>query len=247
MTSIIHMMDSERNVAWIVGGGSGMGRASAVALAASGWRVIVSGRRAGPLEETVELIRTAGGDAVAQPFDVIADDTHAAAERAVAQWGRLDGLVTAAGLNSPQRTWADQPFDVLEAVMQTNLVGTTRVLTAALPALRSTAGVIVVISSYSAWGYQPLAGVAYSASKTALGAIVRTLNTQGAPDGVRACHLCPGDVDTPFVDKRRAVPTAEQRAVMLSPEDIGGTVAWVMNAPKHVRVDELVISPVSQV
>ncbi|MDF2580574.1 MAG: short-chain dehydrogenase [Microbacterium sp.] len=58
------------------------------------------------------------------------------------------------------------------------------------------------------------------------------------------CHLCPGDVDTDFLSLRPEVPDAEARRRMLTPEDIGRTVRFVIDAPPHVRIDELVISPV---
>ena len=89
----------------------------------------------------------------------------------------------------------------------------------------------------------PDAGAAYSASKTALGPLVATLNAQENRHGIRACHLCPGDVDSDFLDRRPTVPGAGERAVMLSPEDVGRAVAFVLTSPPHVVIDELVISP----
>ena len=240
------MTDAAARVAWIVGAGSGMGRAAAEALAASGWRVALSGRRAEALDETAELVRAAGGEALTAPLDVGVDDPAPSVARILAEWGRLDGVVQSAGLNSPQRTWADQSIADVERIMQTNLIGTVRVLDAALPALRETAGVVVVVSSYSGWTFQPAAGVAYGASKTALATLVRSLNAQEAAAGVRACHLCPGDVDSDFLGMRPTVPDAAARSVMLRPEDVGAAIRFVMDAPVHVRVDELVISPVSQ-
>lgn len=240
------MTDAAARVAWIVGAGSGTGRAAAEALAVSGWRVALSGRRADALDATAELVRAAGGEAMTVPLDVAVDDAAPAVERIVAEWGRLDGVVQSAGLNTPRRTWADQSIGDFERIVQTNLVGTARVLDAALPPLRETAGVVVVVSSYSGWMFQPAAGVAYGASKTALATLVRTLNAQEAAAGVRACHLCPGDIDSDFLEMRPTVPDAAARSVMLSPADVGAAIRFVMDAPAHVRIDELVISPVSQ-
>ena len=116
-----------------------------------------------------------------------------------------------------------------------------------LPGLRARGGgQIVVVSSYSAWRFSPHAGVAYTASKTALAAICASLNAQEAGSGIRACHLCPGDVDTDFLALRPQAPDAEARQVMLSPDDVARAVLFVLNSPPHVRIDELVISPVSQ-
>ncbi|SOC89565.1 NADP-dependent 3-hydroxy acid dehydrogenase YdfG [Curtobacterium sp. 314Chir4.1] len=238
---------TEQRVLWITGGGSGMGAASARAAAADGWTVVVSGRRPEALDEVVAAIRADGGSARALPLDVSDDDAVRAARDAVlAEHGRLDGLVLAAGLNVPRRRWDDQSVPDFRAIVDTNLTAVVSVVDAALPALRESGGVVVVVSSYAGWSFQPGAGVAYSASKSALGSVVRTLNQQEAPHGVRATHLCPGDVATDFLDQRPSVPDDAARAVMLQPTDIARTVSFVLGSPAHVRIDELVVSPVSQ-
>ncbi|MGY5765415.1 SDR family oxidoreductase [Brachybacterium sp. DNPG3] len=232
---------------WVTGGGSGMGRASALAAARAGWTVVVSGRRRAALEEVVAAIEADGGRALAIPLD--ARDRTAVAD-AVAQiverCGGLDAAVLSAGLNAPRRRWDDQDLDEVEAIIATNLTAIAVAVDAALPHLRRRGGVVVAISSYAGWSFQPGAGVAYSASKTAVGSLLRTLNQQEAGHGVRACHLCPGDVATDFLDQRPEVPDAEARAVMLDPADVGRAVAFVLDSPPHVRIDELVISPVAQ-
>lgn len=245
MINMVSMTDV--NVVWVSGAGSGMGRAAAVELARGGRRLALSGRRSDALEETAELVRQAGGEALALPLDVGREDAGPVARLIVEQWGRIDALVLAAGLNTPQRMWADQNLAEFEHILQTNTLGVVRLIDAALPSLRESKGVVVVISSYSGWTYSPMAGVAYGASKTALGVVTRSLNTQEAAAGVRACHLCPGDVDSDFLSLRPTVPDAQARAVMLTPADVAAAVRFVVDAPSHVRVDELVISPVSQV
>ncbi|PZE34517.1 SDR family oxidoreductase [Curtobacterium sp. MCPF17_031] len=79
---------------------------------------------------------------------------------------------------------------------------------------------------------------------TNLTAVVQVVDA--AHHGVRATHLCPGDVATDFLDQRPSVPDAAARAVMLTPEDVSRAVGFVLSAPAHVRIDELVLSPVSQ-
>ncbi|MEV7933763.1 MULTISPECIES: SDR family oxidoreductase [unclassified Curtobacterium] len=234
-------------VLWTTGGGSGMGAASALAAARDGWTVVLSGRRPDRLEQVADAVRAAGGNAAVLPLDVTdADAVVAARDRVLEHHGRIDGLVLAAGLNTPARRWADQSLADVRAVLDTNTTAVVTVVDAALPALRASGGVVVVVSSYAGWSFQPGAGVAYSASKTALGSIVRTLNQQEAEHGVRATHLCPGDVATDFLDQRPEVPDAAARQRMLQPEDVGRTVAFVLGSPAHVRIDELVLSPVSQ-
>ncbi|WFR67757.1 SDR family NAD(P)-dependent oxidoreductase [Curtobacterium flaccumfaciens] len=234
-------------VLWVTGGGSGMGAASAEAAARGGWTVVLSGRRREQLEAVAERIRSRGGAADVLPLDVT-DDAEVLRTRGALldRHGRIDGLVLAAGRNAPARRWDDQTTASFREIIDTNTTAVAVVVDAALPALRSSGGVVVVISSYAGWSFQPGAGVAYSASKTALGSLTRSLNQQEAEHGVRATHLCPGDVATDFLAQRPQVPDEAARAVMLTPEDIGRTVAFVLDAPSHVRIDELVVSPVSQ-
>ncbi len=234
-------------VVWVTGAGSGMGRASAVA-AANGRRIALSGRREEALVETARLVGAAGGEALVLPLDARDGEALASAHARIReQWGGVDDLVLSAGLNAPKRLWANQSMVEFESIVATNLTAVVRVVDLVLPDLRERGGgQVVVISSYSAWRYSPIAGVAYSASKTALTSVCQMLNSQEAAHGVRACHLCPGDVATDFLKLRPTVPGEEARAVMLQPDDIGRAVAFVLDSPAHVRIDELVISPVSQ-
>ena len=233
---------------WITGAGSGIGRAVALSAARAGRRVALSGRRVDELQQTAADAESAGGEALVVAADVgdqaAVDHAHQAV---VDTWGRVDDLVLAAGLNAPARTWADQDLASVAAIVDINLTGTARVITATLPDLRRAGGQVVVVSSYSAWRFSPGAGVAYAASKSGLAMLCQTLNAQEAGSGVRACHLCPGDVATDFLRLRPNVPDAEARSVMLTPDDVAAAVQFVLDAPPHVRVDELVVSPVSQI
>ena len=230
---------------WITGAGSGMGRAAALASAEDGRPIALSGRRPEVLEEVAREVRELGGTALPVPLDVTdREAVRAAAARIAQELGPIEALVLSAGMNAPRRYWRDQDLEEFAAITDTNLLGPVSVIDAVLPGMRERgAGTIVLISSYSAWRFSPDAGAAYSASKTALGPLVATLNAQENRHGIRACHLCPGDVDSDFLDRRPAVPGARERAVMLSPEDVGRAVAFVLTSPPHVVIDELVISP----
>jgi NADP-dependent 3-hydroxy acid dehydrogenase YdfG len=234
-------------VLWVTGGGSGMGRAAALSSASNGWRVALTGRRRKPVEAVAHEVEASGGEVLRLPGDVRSIEDIAECVSAIEQkWGRLDGLVLAAGLNAPRRTWEDQDLREFGDIVETNLVAVARVVQLALPQLRRSAGTIVVISSYAGWRFSPGAGVAYSASKTALASLCQSLNAQEAASGVRTCHLCPGDVDTEFLSQRPEVPGADARSAMLTAEDVARAIQFVLDSPPHVRVDELVISPVSQ-
>ncbi|MDR0416227.1 MAG: SDR family oxidoreductase [Propionibacteriaceae bacterium] len=241
------MPPTKARVTWITGAGSGMGRAAAAA-AAPGRRIALSGRRRTALEQTADLVRAAGGEALVVPLDVACADAIAAGrDQITAAWGPITDLVLAAGLNHPHRAWQDQAMADFEAIIATNLTGVARVIDAALPSLRAAGdAVIVIISSYAGWRLSSSPGVAYSASKLGLAALAATLNGQEARHGVRTTLLCPGDVDTDFLQMRPAIPDAAARSRMLTADDIGRAVRFVLDCPPHMVVDELVVSPTSQ-
>ncbi|HEV2927194.1 MAG TPA: SDR family NAD(P)-dependent oxidoreductase [Propionibacteriaceae bacterium] len=240
-------MSADR-VLWVTGAGSGIGRAAAVAAAAAGSRVALSGRRLAPLAQTDWLVTDAGGQPLTLPLD--ARDPEAvrrAYQQIVAGWGEVSDLVLAAGTNTPQRYWRNQSVSDFERILATNLTAVVSLIDVVLPGMRACGGGrIVVVSSYSAWKFSPHAGVAYTASKAALAEICASLNAQEAASGIRACHLCPGDVDTDLLEQRPQAPDADARKVMLSANDVARAVLFVLDSPPHVRIDELVISPVAQ-
>jgi NADP-dependent 3-hydroxy acid dehydrogenase YdfG len=225
-----------------------MGRASALAAAESGWKVAISGRRIRTIGAVAEAIREQGGEALEVPVDVRDAAALREAHRQIAdEWGPVTGAVVAAGLNAPRRSWADQSLDEFASIVDTNLTSVARIIDVVLPDMRAAGrGDIVVISSRSAWRFSPGAGTAYMSSKAGLGMLVASLNDEEGPHGIKACHLCPGDVDTEFLGLRPQVPGEEQRAAMLSAEDVARSVRFVLDSPRHVRIDELVITPIGQ-
>lgn len=237
--------DETRPIVWVTGAGSGMGRAVSVAAAKEGYRVALTGRRRDALDVTAERVAEVGGENIALAMDATSEnDVRAAHQEIGRQWGPVTKVVQSAGLNAPNRYWRDQSISDFAGIVQTNLIASARVVDVVLPEMRRAGdGLVVFVSSYSGWRFSPDAGVAYSASKTALGTLAESLNAQENAHGVRACHLCPGDVDTEFLAKRPIVPNAADRQTMLSAEDIARAVMFVLNSPPHVCVNELVISP----
>lgn len=222
----------------ITGAASGTGAACAMALAPT-HDVVLVGRRRARLDEVAEAASERG--AVVQVVE--ADVTVRRASDVLAEAGRVDDLVLAAGLNARRRTWADQTTEEFRAIVDTNLVSVADLVGAALPQLRRNGGTISIISSLSAWMTSPGAGVAYRASKMALRALTDALNEQEAAHGVRAGLILPGDIDTEFLEHRPAPPGAEPRKSMLSAEDVARAVVFTLTSPPHVRIDELVITP----
>ncbi|WP_235940909.1 SDR family oxidoreductase [Paramicrobacterium fandaimingii] len=239
-------MSDSNNVTWIIGASSGVGASSAVTLAASGRTLALSGRRVDALDEVRSRVEQQGGSALVVPMDA-ADDasTRDALDRIAADAGTVSEVVFCAGLNVPKRNWDLLEISEFQAVVETNLTSVARGIAAVLPGMRTNGGGrVVVISSWAGWSFGRGAGVAYSASKTGLALLTESLNDQESANGISATVICPGDIDTEFVDKRPTVPDAEARSRMLSPDDVARTVAFVLDSPAEVCVNELVISPV---
>ncbi|GAA2078708.1 SDR family oxidoreductase [Microbacterium hatanonis] len=234
-------------VSWVIGGGTGIGEASARALARLGGHVVVSGRRVQELDRVVAEIRSEGGAATPLSLDV-ADD--GAVSRAVAtieaEHGPVATLVFSAGTNVQERFWNEVTPSAIGHVMDVNLHGAVRAVHAVLPGMRAArGGRIVLVSSWAAWRHSPGAGAAYSMSKTALGVLAESVNAQEHANGVRATHLCPGEVATDILDTRPNPPSAEARESMLRAEDVGEAVGWIAALPERVCVNELVLTPTS--
>jgi NADP-dependent 3-hydroxy acid dehydrogenase YdfG len=230
---------------WVTGAGSGVGRAVAVSAAAAGARVVLTGRRPEALAETAALVRTAGGVALELPCDTTQAE---ALEQSYAllrsQWGPPTDLVLSAGLNAPHRYWRDQSMAAFRAIVDTNLTAAAAAVHLALPDLRAAGGgVVVFLSSISGWQFSPDAGVAYSASKTAVQSLAAHLNAQENRHGVRACAVCPGDIDSDFLILRPVVPGSGDREQMLTPDDVARTVQFVLDSPPEVCINELVVTP----
>ena len=232
-------------IAWITGGGSGIGLAGAKALAIDGWSVVISGRRAAVLDDAVKEIRAVGGDVTAIVLDVgSAADVEKTAQTILKQHGRIDCLVNSAGLNVPKRSWAEVTTEGWDHVVQINLNGLMYCIHAVLPAMRAQhGGSIINIASWAGRHISRLSGPAYSASKHAVVAMTHSLNMEEFSHGIRACALSPGEVATPIL-KLRPVPVSEaDMARMLQADDLGRTIAFVANMPAHVCINEILISP----
>jgi NADP-dependent 3-hydroxy acid dehydrogenase YdfG len=234
-------------VAWVIGGGSGIGRGAAVALASTGCTIVVSGRRSDELQDAVAAVRAAGGAAHALALDVTdADAVRRAAERIRADHGTIRTLVYSAGTNVSRRFWDDTTPGDFSRVVDVNLSGAMRAVHAVLPGMREASdGLIVLVSSWAGWRFAPGVGAGYSASKTALGALTETINAQERLRGVRATHFCPGEVATEILDTRPNPPSAEERALMLTPDDVGAAIRWIVDLPPRICMNEIVLTPTS--
>lgn len=234
-------------VAWITGGGTGIGRAGALALAGAGATVVVSGRSEKTLAETVALARAAKarGKVTAMALDVADKQAVAATADAILdRHGAIDILVNSAGTNVPERAWRAVRTSGWDEVVSANLDGLFYCCHAALPAMRARRdGLIVNVSSWLGRYVSALGGPAYIASKFGVSALTETINAEEGANGIRACVICPGEVATPIMDKRPVKPAQETLDRMLQEEDLGRTILFVATLPARACVNEIVISP----
>ncbi|MEO8559821.1 MAG: SDR family oxidoreductase [Rhodospirillales bacterium] len=243
------MGKSSGKVAWITGAGSGIGRASAIALALDGATVILTGRRREPLEEVAAEITKAAkgtdGKAFAEPADAgDAKAVQAIADRIKAKHGRLDILFNNAGLNVVLRNWDQLTPEGVDTTIDGNLRSAFYCTIAALPMMRAQKdGLIIHTSSWAGRYVSLVSGATYSAAKHAMLAMSESLNQQECMNGIRSCCLCPAEVATPILDKRPVPVSAEQRARMIQPEDMAAIVLFVAHMPASVVLNEILVSP----
>jgi NADP-dependent 3-hydroxy acid dehydrogenase YdfG len=239
------MSKLDGKVAWITGAGTGIGLAGARALAAAGAIVVMSGRREAVLAAEAERIRAEGGRAEVEALDVAdADAVRRVADAIVARHRRLDILLNSAGLNTTNRLWKNQTVEGWRNVVGINLDGSFYTIHAVLPAMRARKdGLIINVSSWAGVFHPKLTGAAYNGSKHAVTAMTETINMEECANGIRACAICPAEVATPILDRRPVPPSAEERARMLQPEDLGDAIRFIAEMPAHACINQLIISP----
>ena len=229
----------------VTGAGSGVGQAVAVALVKQGWHVAIAGRRAETLKETVERAGAGKDKLLVCPCDI---GDHSAVARMgqeiLAKFGAVEVLVNAAGTNAPKRALEVLSLEDYHAIIDANLNGAYYITQAFLPAMRAQkSGTIVHIVSDAGKQASPKSGPAYVMSKFGLAGLTQSINAEERGNGIRACAIFPGDIDTPLLDKRPSPPPAEARAKMMRAEDIAECVMLAINLPCRAVVEELIVRP----
>jgi NAD(P)-dependent dehydrogenase (short-subunit alcohol dehydrogenase family) len=232
------MLDGK--VAWITGGGSGIGLAGAIEFAKAGATVVVSGRTEATLKDALKQVK-----AEAIVCDVAKKDEVAKAAAEIhRRHGRVDILVNSAGINLPKRSFRDVSSEGWDQVVAVNLSGMFYCVQAVLAGMRSRKdGLIINISSWAGRYASVLTGPGYNATKHAVIALTESINLEEAANGIRATSVLPGEAATPILEKRPVPPSPEVRAKMLQPEDLGRTLAFIATLPPRVCINEIIISP----
>ena len=215
-------------VAVVPASSKGLGRATAVALAAEGAKVLLSARGQEPLDDAVAAALDAGGDAEGVAGDVTDPAVPAElVDRAVERWGRLDIVVGNAGGPPPGRA-LDVDDDALVAAVNANMLSSIRLARAAVPHLRSGGwGRICFITSSSV--RQPIPGLALSnVARTGLWAWAKTAAADLAGDGITVNLACPGLHAT---DRMKALGGGAAAGPAGDPADFGKVVTFLCSEP----------------
>jgi len=191
-------------VAWITGGGEGIGRVIAELAAECGARVAVTGRDTEPLEDVVQALEKKGLQALAVPADVTSpEQMQQAVQQILERWGRLDFVCANAGTNG---TWV--PLDEMKhsewsQTIDVNLTGTFLTIHSALPALKTAGkGSIVIVSSVNGTRmFSNVGASAYAVSKAGQLALGQMLALELAPEKIRVNVICPGAIESGIHDK----------------------------------------------
>lgn len=225
--------------ALVTGAGSGIGRATAIRLAAGGARVGLLGRLPGPLHDTAQRCRDAGGVPLVLHADVTDPEAVAAALTQLGEsWGGLDALVNNAGAVRYARL-EDTTLETWNALLGTNLTGAFLVTRAALGWLRrgDKAAVVMVSSTLGTVGLRNAS--AYCAAKAGLVNFARSIAIELAAEGIRVNVVCPGVIDTPMLESERDADRIALRVRLASLHPIGR----LGQADEVAAVIETLLSP----
>jgi len=232
-------------VVWMTGAGTGIGKAGALMFAQEGAAVALIGRRRDKLDEVAAEIQAIGGKSAVEALDV-ADRKKVgeAGERLLKRLGRVDILVNNAGLNVVNRRLNDITAEDWDYILAVNLTGAFNMVQAAMPTMRNQKdGLIINIASTAAKRVSGVAGIAYSASKFGMLGMSLSLTQEAWKFGIRACCLCPDDVNTPIMARRKVKYPPEVLEQFIQPEDLAETMRFVALMPRRTSIPEMLIYP----
>ncbi|MGA2003718.1 MAG: SDR family oxidoreductase [Terriglobales bacterium] len=229
-------MELKDKVGLITGGTSGIGRETAVLFAQAGARVVIAGRREKEGQETIELIRGAGGDGLFVKTDVSrASEVEALVQTTVEKFGRLDIAFNNAGFEGVWAPITRQSEEDFDRTININLKGIWLCLKFEIRQMLKQGYGGAIVNMASILGLIGSAGVgAYSASKHGVVGLTKTAALENAKSGIRINAVCPGFVETPMSDRTLRVPSVHKYVVGLHPvgrlgrpSEIAEAVVWM--------------------
>lgn len=235
----------------VTGASSGIGAATAKALAGEGARVVLAARNEERLAALVTEITDAGRTATYRVSDVTdRHDAEQLAAFAAETYGSVDILVNNAGLMLFSY-WSDLAVDDWEAMIDTNIKGYLYAIAGVLPImLKQGGGQILNMDSVAGHQVDPAAGI-YSSTKFFVQAMTESMRKDlGVNHGIRANTVSPGVINTGWADKvndpegRKAAK--ELNEIAIASEDVARAVVYALNQPEDVTINDLVISPTKQ-
>jgi len=237
--------------ALVTGASSGLGRATAIALARSGADVALVARSAEELENAKEEVLKTGRRALTLPTDLAKEEeTSATIERTVEEFGRVDVLVNAAGTDAPG-TVEELPVEGWDRTLAVNLRAPFLLSKAAFPHMREAGGgTIVNVSSVA--GKKGWANAsAYCASKFGLTGFTQALADEGKEHNIRAIVLYPGAMDTNWgafsPEERQQSESNEAPATqVLRPERVASFISWFVASPPEFVLTEGIVLPIEE-
>lgn len=236
------MTSQNKRRALITGASSGIGKATALAFAASGIDVALVSRSQDKLEAVATAAQNKGVQAKAYVLDLAKiEQVKAGIEAICADFAGIDILVNNAGI-AYTNTLEETPLSDWQQVMNLNLTSVFQCIQGILPVMRNQqGGTIINVASIA--GQQPFPGWgAYSVSKAALIALSKTLAAEERQNGIRVVSICPGAVNTPLWDTD-TVQVELNRKAMLTPEIVAQSILHTVLMPEQAVIESITLMP----
>jgi NAD(P)-dependent dehydrogenase (short-subunit alcohol dehydrogenase family) len=229
-------------IALVTGGGSGIGRAAALALQGAGWHVTIAGRRADELTRTAGMAKVGGGRFLAVPTDVAKPDQVAALfEKAKAEYGRLDLLFNNAGIGAPGAP-EELELEKWRQVVDVNLTGSFLCAQHAMRIMKAQTpkgGRIINNGSISAHSPRPNS-IAYVATKHAMTGLTKSINLDGRKHDITCGQIDIGNAETPLASRMaNGVPQADgsiRAEPLMDVEHVGEAILHMASLPLESNV-----------
>ena len=241
-------MDSQKRVAVVTGAGSGIGRASALALQRAGWAIVLAGRRAAELDATAGLADPSGGRVVCSPCDVTdAAQVQTLFATVAREFGRIDVLFNNAGRGAPAVPFEDLPVDTWNSVVAVNLTGVFLCAQAAFRMMKAQSprgGRIINNGSISAVSPRPLSAP-YTATKHAITGLTKSLALDGRPFEIAASQIDIGNAATDLTARMTQGVMQANGTIMPEPrmdvEHVASAVVYIASLPLSANVPFMTI------